>query len=253
MTIEIADKWFETRKINDDITLLWEVYVDPLLRCNIWHVRGDEQDMMVDTGLGLGSLHDATRHLIDKPVEVVASHTHLDHVGGHHEFEKCTVHSLEADLLRKPEEASIHGRDWKEFLEGAGYKVEDRVLLDKLPYEGYNPDHYCVQPKEPTRIVDEGDIIDLGNRQFEVLHFPGHSPGSIGLWEKGTGTLFSGDTIYDGPLLDGGSDADVENYIKTMHRLKELPVEIVHAGHDPSFGRARLIELCDAYLKSKDA
>ena len=51
-------------------------------------------------------------------------------------------------------------------------------------------------------IVEEGDIVDIGNRHFEVLHLPGHSPGSIGLWEASTGTLFSGDALYDGPLLD---------------------------------------------------
>ena len=42
----------------------------------------------------------------------------------------------------------------------------------------------------------------LGDRHFEVLHLPGHSPGSIGLWERRTGILFSGDALYDGPLLD---------------------------------------------------
>ena len=65
------------------------------------------------------------------------------------------------------------------------------------------------------------------------------------------GTLFSGDAIYDGPLLDGEEEGDIELYIKTMHRLRELPVTVVHGGHDPSFGRKCLIELCDAYLRSK--
>ena len=45
-------------------------------------------------------------------------------------------------------------------------------------------------------------MVDIGNRHFEVLHLPGHSPGSIGLWEEASGTLFSGDAVYDGPLLD---------------------------------------------------
>ena len=50
--------------------------------------------------------------------------------------------------------------------------------------------------------IGEGDVIDLGDRAFEVLHLPGHSPGSIGLWDPAAGTLFSGDAIYDGPLLE---------------------------------------------------
>ena len=94
---------------------------------------------------------------------------------------------------------------------------------------------------------------DLGNRSFEVLHLPGHSPGSIGLWEKATGVLFSGDAIYDGPLLDELPGSDIGVYVTTMKRLRSLPVEIVHGGHEPSFGRARLIEIAHAYLARRDA
>jgi glyoxylase-like metal-dependent hydrolase (beta-lactamase superfamily II) len=103
-----------------------------------------------------------------------------------------------------------------------------------------------------TRSVDEGDIIDLGDRHFEVLHLPGHSPGSIGLFEAATETLFSGDAIYDGPLLDELPESNIADYVRTMKRLRELPVRVVHAGHDPSFGRERLYELADAYLAQRD-
>jgi glyoxylase-like metal-dependent hydrolase (beta-lactamase superfamily II) len=103
----------------------------------------------------------------------------------------------------------------------------------------------------PNREVEEGDRIDLGDRDFEVLHLPGHSPGSIGLWESATGVLFSGDAIYDGPLLDDLPDSDIAIYCKTMERLRELPVSVVHGGHEPSFGRERMVEIADAYLASR--
>ena len=64
--------------------------------------------------------------------------------------------------------------------------------------------------------------------------------------------LFSGDCVYDGPLLDELSDSDIGDYIASMKKLRELPVQIVHAGHDPSFGKERLHELIDAYLKHRD-
>ena len=83
MPVEIAERWFETQRIDDDITLLWEPHVVPLMRCNIWHVRGRDRDLLIDTGMGIASLAEATRHLIDKPVIAVATHTHADHVGGH--------------------------------------------------------------------------------------------------------------------------------------------------------------------------
>ena len=73
--------------------------------------------------------------------------------------------------------------------------------------------------------------VDLGNRSFQVLHLPGHSPGSIGLWEEDSGTLFSGDAIYDGPLLDGLEDSDIDDYLLTMERLQDLPVSVVLVGN----------------------
>jgi glyoxylase-like metal-dependent hydrolase (beta-lactamase superfamily II) len=57
------------------------------------------------------------------------------------------------------------------------------VLIDALPHEGDDPAAYAVRPVTPTRIVAEGDIVTTGDRSFEVLHLPGHTPGEIGLWE----------------------------------------------------------------------
>ena len=91
--------------------------------------------------------------------------------------------------------------------------------------------------------------MDLGDRQFRVLHLPGHSPGSIALFEEASGVLFSGDLVYDGPLLYRGRNMDVGDYARSFARLRELPVTVVHAGHDPSFGRERLLAIMDRYLQ----
>ncbi|MBP2296031.1 MBL fold metallo-hydrolase [Azospirillum rugosum] len=255
MPVQIAERWFETRRIDDDITLLWEPHVVPLLRCNIWHIRGRDRDLLVDTGMGICSLREAARHLIDKPVIAAATHTHTDHVGGHHEFDTCLVHRLEADRLRQPRgRSALHTRDSGaeelQKLRDAGYEVGEE-LITALPHAGYDLDDYRVRPANAAIVVEEGDVVDLGDRRFEILHLPGHSPGGIGLWEASTGTLFSGDSIYDGPLLDDIPGANVEDYVRTMERLRDLPVTVVHAGHDPSFGRDRLVELTTAYLKRR--
>jgi glyoxylase-like metal-dependent hydrolase (beta-lactamase superfamily II) len=252
MPVQVADRWFEIRRIDDDVTLLWEPHVVPLLRCNIWHVRGRDRDMMVDTGMGIASLREAARDLLGRPVTAVATHTHTDHVGGHHEFEDRVVHRLEADRLEIPRGRSkLHTRDSDPAdlakLRAAGYDVGEE-LITALPRPGYDLESYRVMPAPPTRVVEEGDAVDLGDRRFEVLHLPGHSPGSIGLWEAATGTLFSGDAIYDGPLLDDIPGADPDAYRRTMERLVDMPVQVVHAGHDPSFGRARMVEIATAWL-----
>jgi glyoxylase-like metal-dependent hydrolase (beta-lactamase superfamily II) len=256
MSFSIAERWFDFETLTDGITRIWEPHVIPLMQCNIWHVRGRDRDLLIDTGMGVASLEAAARHLFGKQLSAVATHSHLDHVGSHHEFPDRIAHPIEAPRLANPAgKVSLRRDDYPADLirsfEEAGYQVP-ALYITALPHAGYDLDDYRLMPAPVTRTVDEGDVIDLGDRVFEVMHLPGHSPGSIGLWEAATGILFSGDAIYDGPLLDGGSDGDIPAYIKTMHRLENLPARVVHAGHDPSFGQERLKELARKYLDRRE-
>jgi glyoxylase-like metal-dependent hydrolase (beta-lactamase superfamily II) len=250
--LPIADRWFERKTIDDSLTLLWEPHVIPLMRCNIWHLRGRDRDLVVDTGMGFMSLTAAMVDLLDKDVTAVATHGHDDHIGGHHEFADVRVHPVEAPLLLDPPNSSLVPREaWGDeavdALEAAGYPMPEPYFVTALP-PGMAADSFNQQPVARVRHIDEGDEIDLGDRCFHVIHLPGHSPGSIGLWEERTGTLFSGDAIYDGPLLDELPESSIEDYCATMDRLLTLPVTVVHAGHDPSFDRRRLHELAKQYL-----
>ena len=254
MSLKIADSWFERKRIDDQITLLWEPHVHPFLRCNIWHIPGRDRDLLIDTGMGIASLHQAARDLFRNPLTVVVTHTHEDHSGGAHEFDTCLVHQAEAESLRTAQEQlPLETKYWPE--EFLAMMEEDGPLGDYVitakPSASFVPEEHQLQPVSSISLVDEGDIVDLGDRSFEVLHLPGHSPGSIGLWEASTGTLFSGDAVYDSILLDELPGSDKAVYRKTMERLLELPVEVVHGGHVNSFGRARLREIATAYLEGR--
>jgi glyoxylase-like metal-dependent hydrolase (beta-lactamase superfamily II) len=262
--MQIADKWFERKNLAEDVIHLWEPHVHPLLRCNVWFVRGGDKDMLIDTGMGLGSLKDEIQDLSDKPVAAVATHIHFDHVGCLHEFDERIMHMAEAPRMANYDEITIvRISDFPEEILpddpeaaaafGEGFDMVGDFLVNAVHKEGFDLADYKIQSTLPTREIDEGDEIEIGGRVFEVLHLPGHSPGSIGLWEAATGVLFSGDAIYDGSLVDVLPDSDIVAYIKTMKRLRELPVDIVHGGHMESFGRERLIELCDAYLAARDS
>ena len=56
MALSVAGHWFETRTCSDGVTLIWEPHVIPDIRCNIWHVRGRDRDLLLDSGMGLASL-----------------------------------------------------------------------------------------------------------------------------------------------------------------------------------------------------
>lgn len=227
----------------------------PLLRCNIWHIRGRDRDLLVDSGLGICSLRAAAIDLFGHQTIALATHSHNDHTGCFHEFEHRAAHPAEkaeftSEALSSLRVDSIPAHELR-YLDRVGYGLTSEYLITALPSENFPVDSWQQTAAQPTWLIDEGDVIDLGNRQFEVLHLPGHSPGGVGLWEASTGTLFSGDTIYDGPLLDELPESDVERYIKSMERLMNLPVKVVHAGHDPSFDRKRLRELALQYINSR--
>jgi glyoxylase-like metal-dependent hydrolase (beta-lactamase superfamily II) len=242
MEIVTADRWYRVRNVGEGVTHIDEPHIKPFYRCNIWHVRGKERDLLVDSGLGVVSLRRQVAVLAERPQLAVASHVHFDHIGNHHEFPERAIHAEEATLLAHP------SRD--ETL-ATLYATEE--MFTSLPPGGFDAPAYEVTPAPATRILHDGDIVDLGDRQFEVFHLPGHSPGSIGLWEKASGIFFAGDTVYDGPLIDDAYHSDIAAYVRSMERLRDLPVRVVHGGHFPSFGRERFVELIDRYLNEKRA
>ena len=232
--------WYSHEKVGDDVTLIWESPLKPFYRCNIWHVRGRDGDLLIDTGMGLRPLAPVVAAITEKPVLAVASHGHVDHIGGHHEFAARAVHAAEAETLASPDRRNTIAEP---------YLAND--MFEGDPIAGFDVATYCVRAAPATRILQDGDIIDLGDRAFEVIHVPGHSPGSIALWEAATATLFSGDTVYDGPLIDDFYHSVIPDYLASMERLRRLPVRIVHAGHFASFGRERFVALIDEYLSGK--
>lgn len=240
MKIATAENWYEARSLADGVTHIWEPHIRPFYRCNMWHVRGRDRDLLIDSGMGVVSLRRQVAILAERPILAVASHTHFDHIGAHHEFRERAVHEAEADILAQPTRRATY----------ADVYVKDATLADMftmLPPGGYRSASYEVTSAPATRMLADGDDIDLGDRHFQVIHLPGHSPGGIGLWEAATGTLFSGDTIYDGPLIDDV----VDDYVRSMQRLRALPVRVVHGGHFASFGRERFLALIDTYLAEK--
>jgi glyoxylase-like metal-dependent hydrolase (beta-lactamase superfamily II) len=248
-----AGEWFARRKVDDRTWHLREQHAHPFLQCNVWLVRGRDRSMLVDTGLGIVSLAQAARDLFDQPIAAVATHYHFDHVGSLHEFADRYAHPNAAPYLASSREiggalrrTGFSPEAW-EYFTASGYDLPDE-LLRALPSADFDVNAYCVQPCPANHQLVEGDIVDLGDIAFEVLHLPGHSPDSIGLLDHASGTLFSGDAVYDGPLLEGFYDGGPAEYVATMQRLRELAVTVVHGGHEPSFGRERLVEICDAFL-----
>ncbi len=238
--IPVATSRYPTTAVDDAITLVKEPYVDPLLRANIWHVRGRGRDLLVDCGLGVVPLRSALPELFEREPVLVLTHAHLDHRGAAHEFVECWAHP--AEPVGEPGRGSLDGAVLAVLLGLSGEFPPS--LISARPDRSYDPRDYELRPARVTRQLREGDVVDLGDRRFSVLHLPGH--GRIG---HDGDVLFSGDALYDDELIDDAHGSDAPAYRHTMCRLRALPVRVVHGGHAPSFGATRMRELIDAYLE----
>jgi len=235
-----ANGWFRTKSLAHGVTQIWEAQIKPQFGANIWLVHGRDCNLLVDSGFGLVSLVAHIPALSERASVVVATHSHCDHIGGHYEFSNCAIHHSEAEILRHPT---------RDNTAASGY-VTETMFVDQPP-AGFNSKAFTIRAQDPQRLLRDGDTIDLGDRAFEVIHVPGHSPGSIGLFEHETGILFSGDVVHNGEFGIGRFifyHSDLTDWISSVERLRHLPVKTVHAGHFDSFGGSRYIEILDKYL-----
>ncbi len=235
-----AKDWYETVPFADGVTLIHEPWMQPYFRCNMWHIRGTERDLLIDAGMGIVPLRPALPLLTGRPLTLLLSHTHFDHIGAAFEFEDRLVHAAEADILADPKpDAILYGK----YADGA----RDAEMFYNPP-DGWDAGAHRFRPAPATGLVVEGDRIDLGDRVLSVLHTPGHCPGHLSLFEEKTGILFAQDVVYDGPLVDQIYHSDIGVYRQTMRRLDGLHPSIVHGGHFASFGRVRFHQLIADYL-----
>lgn len=164
------------------------------LRDNIWAldevnktvmyvVNGSEKALLVDTGFGLSDLKKTVRDLCgEKEIVVVNSHGHPDHDYGNNQFEEVYAGRFDEPFMHESmseeESEMLKGMFFAPFLETGG-KIEK----------------WTPGPTQKVLPLQDGDVIDLGNYQFQVIEIPGHSLGSIALFEVKEGWLFTGDAM----------------------------------------------------------
>jgi glyoxylase-like metal-dependent hydrolase (beta-lactamase superfamily II) len=176
----------------------------------------DDIVALVDTGTGrhFNKVTKNLRRFDLTPSDIgliINTHCHYDHVGGDRAFLDAAgcgvaIHELDAEPLRK----------------GDGVVTCAILLGEEL------------EPIEPTRLLHDGDRIELGNLTLEVLHTPGHTRGSICLYDRERRVLFSGDTVFCGGV--GRTDhptGDRGAMINSIRRLTKLRVQKLLPGHGP--------------------
>ncbi len=232
--------WFHEERLGDGVVRITEPFMHDFYRANHYRISGRDYDIQFDFGVGVQSLT-AVSPSAGHPVLAIASHAHVDHIGSFHEYPRRAGHRLEAGTFANLDDDGT--------VESWFRKLEKPV--ERLPFSGWSMAGYRLLPAPLTEFLDNGDVVDLGNRRFTVLHLPGHSPGSIALLDQHRGEFFSADAIYEGGLVDNTPTSDIESYLETMQRLAELDIAVCHPGHGPSFGCKRMREIARDYIRSR--
>ena len=221
----LAQGWFEVRRPEPGVFTIGEPLHVEDVKSSL--VVGDERAVLIDTGMGVGDIRALVGELTDRPVTVVNSHAHWDHVGGNHLF------AGEAEIL-------IHEAEAADLAAGVGNaKLREAFapehLRGSLP-PGFDVERVVFPPTPATRTVRGGETLDLGGRTLEIVHAPGHSPGGIVLLDRANGVLFGTDVAYADALYCFGEEADLGVYRATMARLAALApaLRVVYSCHGPS-------------------
>lgn len=221
--------WFEVSRVDKGVHVISEPG-----HVNSWLIEGSKSALLFDTGLGVADIRQVAEEITPLRLVVVNSHYHFDHTGGNHLFGEFAIHRLGAELVARPippEESAEYMAYARRLLGAWGpYKAADELYFHLLtaermirPFpEGFDPDGYRIVPTVPTRLLEEGDVLDLGGRTLRVLHTPGHTADCICLLDEANGLLFGGDTINTGPIYAHAEDSDLEDFARSTARLADM-------------------------------
>ncbi|EJQ72715.1 MBL fold metallo-hydrolase [Bacillus mycoides] len=219
MTI-LHDPWFTVKQIARNTYAIseyghWE-------KVHSFLLVGDTTALLIDTGLGIDKMKRITDQLTNLPITVVTTHVHWDHIGSHSQYEEIYVHALEEDWL-------ING------IKGLPItQIRHDIARDitKPTPKTFQPETFNPFQGTPTKLRQDGDIIDIGNRKIQIIHTPVHSPGYICIYDYETAFLFTGDLLYEGTIFAFYPSTNPVDLVQSLNKITNFsPIKQIYGSH----------------------
>jgi glyoxylase-like metal-dependent hydrolase (beta-lactamase superfamily II) len=206
------EPWFEVYKVAPGVFAIYEPHQAEEVISYL--IVGTKQAVLFDTGMGIADIHKVVRQLTSRPVVVLNSHTHNDHVGGNSLF--TFVFGMDTAFTRANAKGS---RD------DAQEELAPGMICGNLP-KGFDPKTYATKPWHVSLFVKNGFKINLGGRTVEIIATPGHTPDAISLIDRENGLLFTGDTYYPGPIWLFRPETELDAYVSSVKKLAAIAPQI---------------------------
>jgi glyoxylase-like metal-dependent hydrolase (beta-lactamase superfamily II) len=206
------EPWFEVYKIAPQTFAIYEPHQSEEVISYL--IVGTKQALLFDTGMGIANIHKIVSRLTSRPVVVLNSHTHDDHVGGNWQFN--FVYGMDTAFTRENAKGSTAD---------AQAEIAPGEICGDLP-KGFDPKAFRTKPWHVSFFIHDGFKINLGGRAVEVIATPGHTPDAIALIDRGNKLLFTGDTYYPAPIWLFRPETDLAAYEKSIARLAALAPEV---------------------------
>jgi len=206
------EPWFEIYKVAPQTFAIYEPHQSEEVISYL--IVGQKQALLFDTGMGIADIHKVVSRLTSRPVVVLNSHTHDDHVGGNWQFN--FIFGMDTAFTRENAKGSTAD---------AQAEIAPGEICGNLP-KGFDPKTYRTKPWHVSFFIHDGFRIKLGGRTVEVIATPGHTPDSIALIDRENKLLFTGDTYYPAPIWLYRPETDMAAYAKSIERLAALAPEV---------------------------
>jgi glyoxylase-like metal-dependent hydrolase (beta-lactamase superfamily II) len=235
------EPWFEVYKVAPGTFAIYEPH--QFEETISYLIVGTKQALLFDTGMGIGNIKAVVARLTSRPVVVLNSHTHNDHVGGNWQFQY--IFGMDTAFTRANAKGSR---------EDAQAELERGNLCGELP-KGFDRAKYATKPWKISLFVHDGFKVNLGKRTVKIIATPGHTPDAIALIDRENGLLFTGDTYYPATIWLYRPETDLAAYIASVKKLVALApqVKTVLGAHNiPIADPAVLAKLQDAIQQVAD-